>query len=751
MMVATLLLLAVQQLTILRINWGILKVPMVLLVRMRWLQHLNLILHYLRVAILTLQPHNMLKILVKYGLERYVRYSILTTKNLCFVTVLNKAFEPKTYWEACKDQHWVEATNKKMDAFYINDTWDITEFPKDRKSICGKWVFKIKYKSNGEIERYKARYVAKGYNQKEGIDFDENFSPVVNIVNIRCLINLVVQNDWSLYQLDTNNAFLYGELSETLYIDLPEGFFNLDDKRVCRLKKSLYELKHAPRQWNAKLTHTLVENGFKQSKSDYSLFTESKKGSFIALLDLGKLKYFLGIEVLETSQGLCLSQRKYCLDLPSDFGLLACKPSATHLDQNSSISNEPTELDKVLDNVTEYHKLIRKLIYLTHTKPDISYSVHCLSQFMHKPLRSHLKIALKVLRYLKGNPGKGIHIVKQPKTSLEVFVDADWAKCVVTRKSVTGFCFKLNGSLVSWKSKKHNTLSKSSAEAEYRAMTSVTSEVTWILMILKDLEWDQVLPLKLFCDSQAAIKIAANLVFHERTKHLKFDLYFVREFFLSGIIETQNINSVVQPADIFIKGLDKNQHENLVLKLGLFDVFQILTVGLSLIPLKLEKPISLDSLYKKKCLHSWGRSAYARALIEVSAEDGPREDLVIDIPRGKDKVDTDKAHDEMRSVCKINTTGLSRYTHGYYGFEVVKKKKKRKKNKHQKKVDGVVLNKPYLQLHYRRVEKGNTSNNSDPKSNVASTSSVGGSMPSSTGDQLKSVPLVNSLYCAKCG
>ncbi|GKE71132.1 ribonuclease H-like domain-containing protein [Tanacetum coccineum] len=213
---------------------------------------------------------------------------------------------------------------------------------------------------------------------------------------------LRVQNNWCLSQLDINNAFLYGDLSETVYMDLPKGYFSPDDKRVCRLK-----------------------NGFKQSKSDYSLFTKSEKAFWYS----SRAESF-------------------------------------------------------------YQKLIGKLIYLTHTKPDISYSVHYLSQFMHKPLRSHLRITLRVLRYLKGNHGKGVHIVRQPKASLEAFVDADWAKCLITKKSVTGFCIKLNGSLISWKSKKQHTLSKSSAEAEYKAMALVTSEVIWILKVLKDLEWD---------------------------------------------------------------------------------------------------------------------------------------------------------------------------------------------------------------------------------------------------------------------
>ncbi|GJU59725.1 putative RNA-directed DNA polymerase [Tanacetum coccineum] len=321
---------------------------------------------------------------LKYGLEKFVGYAKLKPENFCFTTELNKSKEPKTFWEASSSQHWVDAMNKEMDALYENGTWDIVDLPPGRKAIDNKWVYRIKYLSSGAIERYKARLVAKGFNQKEGIDYDETFSPVVKIVTVRCLINLAVQCDWPLFQLDINNAFLYGDLTETVYMKLPDGYFDKNDKRVCKLKKSLYGLKQAPRQWNAKLTQALVEDGFVQSKSDYSLFTKADSGMFLALLvyvddiiitgnslvhienfktflkskfqikDLGKLKYFLGIEVVETDKGLCLSQRKYCLDLLSEFGLLACKPSAVPLEQNLKVSSEPTLNDPVIDKITEY-------------------------------------------------------------------------------------------------------------------------------------------------------------------------------------------------------------------------------------------------------------------------------------------------------------------------------------------------------------------------------------------------------------
>ncbi|GKD62995.1 ribonuclease H-like domain-containing protein, partial [Tanacetum coccineum] len=395
--------------------------------------------------------------------------------------------------------------NSEMDALLRNDTWEIVDLSKDRKAIGSKWIVKIKYKSSGEIDRYKARLVAQGFGQKEGIDYEETFSPVVKMVTVRCLLNVVVSNSWHVYQLDVNNAFLYGDLVETVYMKPPEGYFPSGNK-VCRLKKSLYGLKQAPRQWNAKMTSALIENGFSQSKSDYSLYTKSEKGVFLALLvyvddiiitgnniseiekfkvyfkskfmikDLGKLKCFLGIEVIDTDKGVCLNQRKYVLDLLFEYDMLACKLAKTPLMSKLFISNEATDNDPILDNITDYQKLMGKLIYLTNTRPDISYVVHCLSKFTHSLLNSHLKIAFKILRYLKSCPGLGIHIIKNSTMSFKSYFDDNWAKCVVTRKSVTGYCVFLNWSLVSWKSKKQNTLSKSSAEAEYRALALVTSE-----------------------------------------------------------------------------------------------------------------------------------------------------------------------------------------------------------------------------------------------------------------------------------
>lgn len=239
---------------------------------------------------------------------------------------------------------------------------------------------------------------------------------------------------------------------------------------------------------------------------------------------------------------------------------------------SGSFSNN---IDSRIENVTIYQKLVGKLIYFTLTRPDIAYSVHVLSQFMHAPRQSHLKMAFRVLRYLKGSPGKGVLIEKGKLPSLSAYVDSDWGKWFTSRKSITGFCLFFGGSLVSWKSKKQSTVSRSSAEAEYRALASVTCEIIWVLKLLNDFGVKDVIPVQVFCDNSAAIQIAANPVFHERTKHFEIDLHFVREKVSQGVIKTVKISSLKNTADVFTKGLTCVQHNALCSNLNMFDPFHV--------------------------------------------------------------------------------------------------------------------------------------------------------------------------------
>jgi hypothetical protein len=287
--------------------------------------------------------------------------------------------------------------------------------------------------------------------------------------------------------------------------------------------------------------------------------------------DLGKLKYFLGIEIAYSKEkGLFLSQRKYVLDLLNETGKLGAKPANTPMEPNKKLYLDEGEL---LKDIGQYQRLVGKLIYLTVTRPDISFAVSLVSQFMHAPRTTHLEAVDRILRYLKKSPGQGISMRKNTTNTIVGYSDADWAGSY-DRKSTTGYCTFVGGNLVTWKSKKQNVVARSSAEAEYRAMASTASELIWIKQLLEDMKITYSEPIQMYCDNQAARHIASNPVFHERTKHIEVDCHFIREKVQAGIIETPFVRSQEQIADILTKALDRGPFEKLLVKLGSIDIFE---------------------------------------------------------------------------------------------------------------------------------------------------------------------------------
>ena len=223
-------------------------------------------------------------------------------------------------------------------------------------------------------------------------------------------------------------------------------------------------------------------------------------------------------------------------------------------------------------DIAAYRRLVGQLLYLTNTRPDICFAVTYLSQFLSAPMSSHYNAALRILRYLKGSPGRGLFFPCHSSLQIKAFSDSDWASCPESRRSFTGFCIFLGDSLVSWKTKKQPTVSHSSSKAEYRALVATTCEIQWLTFLLQDLRVPFISPALIYCDNQPAMYIAANPVFYERTKHIELDCHVVREKIKAGLIRLLPIRSNLQIADLCTKPVSCQEFNHLVPKLGMVDI-----------------------------------------------------------------------------------------------------------------------------------------------------------------------------------
>ncbi|RVW87157.1 Retrovirus-related Pol polyprotein from transposon TNT 1-94 [Vitis vinifera] len=504
--------------------------------------------------------------------------------------------------EAFKYPKWKAAVDEEVRALEKNGTWEITDLPRGKKPVGCKWIFTIKYKADGNVDRYKARLVAKGFTQSYGIDYQETFAPVAKLNTVRVLLSLAANLDWSLHQLDVKNAFLNGDLEEEVYMDILAGLETTSNfNKVCRLRKSLYGLKQSPRAWFERFTKVVKGYGFVQCQSDHTLFVKHFPEGKLAIIivyvddiiltsdheekidllkklltkefeikDLGNLKYFLGMEIARSKKGIAVSQRKYVLDLLNETGMLGCKPAETPMD--TTVKLEESDGSAPVDK-GRYQRLVGKLIYLSHTRPDIGFSVSVVSQFMNNPTEKHMTAVIRILRYLKMTPRKGLFFQRTTNKEIEIFSDADWAGSVTDRRSTSGYCSFVWGNLVTWRSKKQSVVARSSAEAEFRAMAQGICEGIWLNRLLEELRVPLKHPMVLYCDNQATISIAKNPVHHDRTKHVEIDRHFIKEKIEEGVFKVSYTPTNCQTADILTKALARVNFEDLTEKLGMINIY----------------------------------------------------------------------------------------------------------------------------------------------------------------------------------
>ncbi|KAL2235941.1 UNVERIFIED_CONTAM: Retrovirus-related Pol polyprotein from transposon RE1 [Sesamum indicum] len=480
-------------------------------------------------------------------------------------------FEPRSYKQAADIPHWVEAMKLELAALERNQTWKVVPLSAGKTPIGCKWVFKSKLREDVSVERHKARIVAKGYTQVEGVDYNERFSPVAKCVTVRLFLTLASAFQWPLHEIDINNAFLHGHLDEEIYMAAPEGY-KVDHGHACLLQRSPYAL---PSGFIGLLVY--VDDVLLMAPSlDAISQVKSYLDGLFTIKDLGYARFFIGVQIARSEAGISLTQSKYILDIITDYGLQNAKSAITPLPPKIKLQRDSG--DHFADP-ERYRHLIGRLLYLCFMRPDISHSVQQLSQFMQAPSQSHWTVALHLVRYSKGCSGLGLFSPSSNSLQLQAFCDADWGACLDTRCSLTGFAVFLGPALISWKTKKQCTVSRSSAEAEYRSMAATTCELQWISYLLKDFGVFVSLPIPFHCDNQAAIHIMANPVVHERTKHLDIDCHIVRNCYKDGFLLPVFVRSRDQIADLLTKPLCSALFHGLLGKLGLFAIDPSPTCG----------------------------------------------------------------------------------------------------------------------------------------------------------------------------
>ncbi|GJU19085.1 retrovirus-related pol polyprotein from transposon TNT 1-94 [Tanacetum coccineum] len=454
----------------------------------------------------------------------------------------------------------------------------------------------VKLDELGGILKNKARLVARGYRQEEGIDFEESFAPVARLEAVRIFLAFAAHMNMIVYQMDVKTAFLNGILREEVYVSQPDGFVDPDNpNHVYRLKKALYGLKQAPRAWYDLLSSFLLSQGFSKGTVDPTLFI-SRKGKDILLVQIyvddiifastttelcdkfseimcskfkmsmmGKISFFLGLQISQSPRGIFLKQSKYALESLKKYGIESCDPVDTPMVEKSKLDEDK---EGKADDPTHYRGMVGTLVYLTSSRPDLEYAVCMCARYQARPTKKHLHAIKRIFQYLRGTVNRGLWYSKDSAIALTDFVDADHAGYQGTRRSTSGSINCWETDLLVGHQKRQKSAAISSTKAKYIALSGYCAQVLWIRSQLTDcgLRFNKVL---MYCDNKSAIALCCNNVQHSRLKHIEIRYHFIKEQVENGVVELYFVRMEYQLANIFTKALCLERIEFLIDKLGM--------------------------------------------------------------------------------------------------------------------------------------------------------------------------------------
>ncbi|GJZ42236.1 putative ribonuclease H-like domain-containing protein [Tanacetum coccineum] len=517
----------------------------------------------------------------------------------CLLACFLSQEEPKNISQALQDESWVEAMQEELLQFKLQKVWILVDLPSGKKAIGTKWVFKNKRDERSIVVKNKARLVAQGFRQEEGIDYDEVFAPVARIEAIRLFLAFASYMGFTVYQMDVKSAFLYGTIEEEVYVHQPPGFVDpAHPNKVYKVIKALYGLHQAPRAWYETLSSFLMENGFRRGTIDKTLFIKKNKSDIMLvqvyvddiifgstkksmctefedcmhkrfqMSSMGELTFFLGLQVKQQPDGIFISQDKYVADILKKFDFWSIRTATTPIESNKPLVKDEDGEDV---DVHVYRSMIGSLMYLTASRPDIMFAVCACARFQVTPKASHLNAVKRIFRYLKHQPKLGLWYPRDSPFELEAFSDSDYGGASLDRKSTTGGCQFLGRRLISWQCKKQTIVANSTTEAEYVAAANCCGQVLWIQNQMMDYGFN-FMNTRIHIDNESTISVIKNPVAHSRTKHIEIRFHFIRDCYEKRLIEVIKIHTDSNVADLLTKGFDVTRFNFLVVSIGMLNL-----------------------------------------------------------------------------------------------------------------------------------------------------------------------------------